>query len=272
MAIAKGNPIFSGYSGRLGSIDRTIGRDGGLSLNLINAQKNTILGVKSLMPQTKSPGRQARSTAYCTCDEKYHQLSQACRLKLQAYQIATGTRNEKRLTPFQFFIKLCLNKNLCDFKTVTGCATYGGGDCPPPPAIETTFIDVSNPYENYSLSWEAWIAAAEGAETKITLIRLSETIPEFDLWLYVNWNAAGDAYPDVHNVSPFDMETVTWANQPARLDHVGFFEATGQRWMKAHLINAGLYISISHDETDYFNRIQLFTENEAEIYRPYIIL
>jgi len=42
--------------------------------------------------------------------------------------------------------------------------------------------------------------------------------------------------------------------------------------MKAHLINAGLYISISHDETDYFNRIQLFTENEAEIYRPYIIL
>jgi len=271
MAKAFGNPIFSGYKGRLGSIDRTIGRDGGLSLNLINSGKDTILGVKPLMPRTKSPGRQARSTAYCSCDALYKTLSLEGKQKLQAWQILTGSRDEKRLTPFQFFIKLCLIGELCDLKKWSGFPAEVTPPCPEIPLSHITHIAKYNPTINYYGRVTAEVYRITGISSLETLIDLETEAYAPTLHTYHSYTGYEGHLLDVYEVATFDPQTVTWDSQPEDIRKVGSFTPVGNAWNSVLLDNPGRYIRIKFNEaaTDGYTSIRSKFYLEGQ-YTPYI--
>jgi len=271
MATAKGNPIFSGYKGRLGSIDRTIGRDGGLSLNLINSGKDTILGVKPLMPRTKSPGRQARSTAYCSCDALYKTLSLEGKQKLQAWQIMTGSRDEKQLTPFQFFIKLCLMGELCDLKKWSGYPSEVTPPCQEIPIPKITFISKYNPDTNHYGEATAEIYTISSISSLETLIDLEEIVALPKLHAYHSYTGYEGAELKVYAVTPFTPETVTYNTQPENLREVGSYTPAPNTWNQIVLTNPGRYIRIKYNPGSVNNytaiRSKFYLEGE---YTPYI--
>lgn len=249
MAKAIGNEIIKSVSGRLGSIDRTIGRDGGQMLNLIKRGNYTILGKKPLMPQTKSPGRQARTTAYCECDTKYKTLSADGKNKLQAYQIAFGTREEKTLTPFMFFMKLCLHGELCDLKRWSGYPSEILPPCPQDILSYMTQIDQGNPDTNYITRGWHELDKTDGLNPLQILLDLQNEYASCTLHIYESYAYESGREIAVYSVSPFNAQTVTWNTQPSIISQVGSFIEGTIGYNEILLTNPRRYILIKFAES-----------------------
>lgn len=246
MAKAKGNVLISGYKGRIGSIDRTVGRDGGQMLNFIDGGKFTILGKKPLMPLAKSPGRQARSTAYCACDESYRTVSPAGRSRVQAYQIRFGTREEKSLTPFQFFMKLCLKGELCALKMWSGEPPAVTPPCPDIPLSNITHIAKYNPDTNYYGGAHAEIYMITNISSLEALIDLESVVFAPTLHTYHSYTGSEGYLLDVYAVKEFDPASVTWNTQPETIRKITTFTPTGNAWNAVFLDGPGRYIRIRY--------------------------
>lgn len=103
---------LSSVSGRLGSIDRTEGRDGGFSLNVSdNTPDGSVkLGVKTTMPPGGSVARHAQVESYCECDRQYKLLDFLHVDRIVRWWRACKATKAPKYTPYMTWIKVCCLK------------------------------------------------------------------------------------------------------------------------------------------------------------------
>ncbi len=112
-------PAINWSKGALRRHDRTVFNTGGQSV----ARYGDILRGLTQPTRGGSQARHDRAKAYCTCDQKYNQMGQACKDKLVQYKFFYGNDLQRRLTNFQFYMQLCLNGTECCFWEWAKCYT-----------------------------------------------------------------------------------------------------------------------------------------------------
>ena len=110
--MAKGTVLqgwIDSITGVLGKQDRTVGREGGLSLNMTdNTPDGTVkLGVKKSPTRGGSSERHAVVKAYCTCDRLYKMLDAWRLWRLNLWFRTSQNRNVWTLAAYQTWIKVC---------------------------------------------------------------------------------------------------------------------------------------------------------------------
>ncbi len=110
MAIARrGKFPVDEVSGRLGAIDRTIGREGGLSVNVRKSRHSTQLSVKTAATRGGSSARHERTVIYCACDSEYKEMYETKREYLNSYYRKAHDLDTWTLTAYMTWMKLCLS-------------------------------------------------------------------------------------------------------------------------------------------------------------------
>ena len=101
---------LSSVSGRIGSTDRTVGRNGGLALNMTdNTPDGSVkLGVKTAMPPGGSPARHNNVEHYCECDRLYKLLDYMHVDRIKRWFTSWKQIKELKLTPYMIWIKVCI--------------------------------------------------------------------------------------------------------------------------------------------------------------------
>lgn len=110
MAKAKTHKIpVSSVTGPIGTIDRTLGREGGLALNMTDktADGTVKLGVKTAMPPGGSIARHAAVESYCECDRQYGMLDAFHINHLVQWFYTSRQISKRTLTAYMIWIKVC---------------------------------------------------------------------------------------------------------------------------------------------------------------------
>jgi hypothetical protein len=99
-------------SGRIGSIDKTEGRDGGFALNMTdNTPDGSVkLGVKVAMPPGGSAARHAQVESYCECDRQYKLLDYLHVDRIVRWWRACKATKAPGYAPYMTWIKVCCLK------------------------------------------------------------------------------------------------------------------------------------------------------------------
>ncbi len=110
--IGKTKFVFSDVRGRLGAIDRTIGREGGLSVNFRMSRHSVELVSKKAMTRGGSEARHERSRVYCDCDQEYKTLYETKTDYLNIYYRAAHNLTSWPYSEYMTWMKLCLAARL----------------------------------------------------------------------------------------------------------------------------------------------------------------
>lgn len=105
---------ISGMTGPLGSIDRTIKAGTGLAVKFVRRNGKWSLEQKTAATTTNSPSKQEWADKYFKCDCKWKKLSPTCRLEIQKRQMEIGSKYEKTLPVYHYFMRYCLYGTECD--------------------------------------------------------------------------------------------------------------------------------------------------------------
>lgn len=104
--------LISQISGTIGGIDRTIGREGGLSANIQTRRTASVMVSKKKATTGGSVARHKRSCDYLGCDTDYKTIGKVKQKYVKIYYQAAWDVIYTRHTNYFLFMKLCLLKVL----------------------------------------------------------------------------------------------------------------------------------------------------------------
>ena len=121
MAIFTPKLPISGITGPLGSIDRTIKAGTGLAVKFVSRNGKWSLERKTAATKTNTLSKQEWADRYYTCDCKWKKLDANCRQAVDRNRIERGSKYEKTLTTYHYFMRRCLYKAECEIFLYNPC-------------------------------------------------------------------------------------------------------------------------------------------------------
>jgi len=108
MALGKAKFPIDNITGILGKVDRSVGRESGLALNMSKSPHTTLLSKKTKKTTTRSTGQQARAKTYCDCDHLWPLISLEKRAFLMIYHVQVRNKPSIHMTDYLCWMSLCM--------------------------------------------------------------------------------------------------------------------------------------------------------------------
>lgn len=110
MAIAKTKFPIDKIAGILGKKDRSVGKEPGLTLNILDTRNAIVLANKTTPTATRSPGQIQRAAIYCNCDKLWETLSFQKASYCRDYHTKIRHLSFLHMTEYLAWMSLCMSQ------------------------------------------------------------------------------------------------------------------------------------------------------------------